>query len=178
MVRYYIPFDKNHVLFYFIKNKINIGEIIIIDKVLKECSYIAKGIIMNKLTFLSDIKPYTTEYILAPSPIKFLRQIDNQFANKEIIKQRKISDEQYEIAKSSFLESADMKLIILCLNLNKDNSEKLLKSNIFLVTEESVNNNDNKLFKKIPFICKQLNISTMTLPELLNKYEEINIEFK
>jgi hypothetical protein len=46
------------------------------------------------------------------------------------------------------------------------------------VTEESEVSNDNKLFKKIPAICKELDILTMTLPELLDKYDGINIDFK
>lgn len=40
LVRYYLPFDKNSVLFSFIKEKFSTGEIIIIDKILEECEYI------------------------------------------------------------------------------------------------------------------------------------------
>ncbi len=46
-----------------------------------------------------------------------------------------------------------------------------------LVTEETESSNDNKLFKKIPAICKELEIETMTLPELIAKYDGINIDF-
>jgi hypothetical protein len=67
-----------------------------------------------------------------------------------------------------------MKLIILCLNLIRDHSDE----EIILVTEETESNNDNKLFKKIPSICKELSITTMTLPELLGKYNGIDVEFK
>lgn len=48
----------------------------------------------------------------------------------------------------------------------------------FLVTEETESSNDNKLFKKIPAICKELEIETMSLPELLVKYDNINIIFE
>ena len=180
-VRYYLPFDKNGVLDAFIKSKIENGEIIIIDKVLEECRFNAKGIIINKLPYLNDKdfhkkskQPYKTDLLIAPSPAKFLRQMDNQFVNSIIKKQRRLSDVEYENQKTSHLNGADMKLIILCLNLIKEK----VSEEIFLVTEETESSNDNKLFKKIPSICKELQIKTITLPELLAKYEDIDVEFK
>ncbi len=181
LVRYYLPFDKNNVLFDFLKSKIKIGEIIIIDKVLEECTYISKGIVVKKLNYLSDkafLKknkvPYKTGTLIAPSPAKFLRQIDNQFVNTIVRKQRKLTDVEYENQKNHFLEDADMKLIILCLNLKRAS----IFADVILVTEESEVSNDNKLFKKIPAICKELNIETITLPALLEKYDDIFVEFK
>ena len=181
LVRYYLPFDKNDVLHDFIKDKIHQGEIIIIDKVLEECKYNSKGLVLEKLSYLSDKSfqksakiPYKTDTLIAPAPSKFLRQIDNQFVNTIIRKQRKLTDVEYENQKNHFLEEADMKMIILCLNLIKDNN---LFNDVILVTEETENSNDNKLFKKIPAICKELNITTMTLPELLEKYDDIVVEF-
>jgi hypothetical protein len=179
LVRYYLPFDKNDVLFQFFRRKIEIGEIIIIDKVLQECTYNSKGIVLTTLhylndkTFLKEAKvPYKTDSLLAPSPAKFLRQLENQFVNTIVRKQRKLSDTEFENQKNSFLNDSDLKQIILCLNILKDGEK------VVLVTEETESSNDNKLFKKIPAICKELNIETMTLPELLTKYEEININFK
>ena len=59
---------------------------IIIDAVYKECQIIAKGIILDTLFYLKDKNfkkdnevPVNTENIIAPSPAKFLRQVDNQF---------------------------------------------------------------------------------------------------
>lgn len=179
LVRYYLPFDNNSVLFDFIKVKIEEGVIIIIDKVLNECTYISKGIVIEKLPYLKDKSfhkaaklPHKTDNLIAPSPGKFLRQVDNQFVNS--VMRRKLDDVEYENQKNSFLEDTDMKLIILCLHLLQDNENK----DIILVTEESESSNDNKLFKKIPAICKELDIPTMTLPELLKKYEGIDVEFK
>jgi len=65
-----------------------------------------------------------------------------------------------------------MKQIILCLNLIKEGER------VVLVTEETESSNDNKLFKKIPAICKELEIETMTLPELIAKYDGIDIDFQ
>ena len=179
LVRYYLPFDKKSVLFEFIKEKINQGEIIIIDKVFEECTYNSKGLVIKTLTYLEDKAfaksakvPYKTESLLAPSPSKFLRQVDNQFVNTIVRNQRKLTDTEFENQKNIFLNDADIRQVILCLNLIKDGEE------VILVTEESEVSNDNKLFKKIPAICKELDIPTMTLPELLDKYDGIDIDFK
>ena len=179
LVRYYLPFDKKGVLFQFFKRKIEVGEIIIIDKVLLECTYNAKGIVLTKLdylidkTFLKTAKiPFKTDSLLAPSPAKFLRQVENQFVNTVVRRQRKLTDTEFENQKNSFLNDADMRQIILCLNLQNDGKK------VVLVTEETESSNDNKLCKKIPAICKELDIETMTLPELLAKYDGIDIDFQ
>ena len=53
------------------------------------------------------------------------------------------------------------------------------ESDVYLVTEETTESNDNKLFKKIPAMCNELNIECITLPQLLKIYEkEINLLFK
>ena len=54
LVRYYLPFDKNKILYNFIKEKILSGEIILIDKVYMQCAFIAKGIILSELDFLNN----------------------------------------------------------------------------------------------------------------------------
>jgi len=179
LVRYYLPFDKKGVLFNFFKTKIEKGEIIIIDKVFQECTYNSKGMVLTTLDYLNDktfLKsskvPYKTDSLLAPSPAKFLRQLENQFVNTVVRRQKKLSDTEFENQKNSFLNDADMKQIILCLNLVKDGER------VVLVTEETESSNDNKLFKKIPAICKELQIETMTLPELIAKYDGIDIDFQ
>lgn len=179
LVRYYLPFDKKGILFQFIKSKIENGEIIIIDKVLEECTYNSKGLVLEKLPYLTEkafLKsakvPYKTDSLLAPSPAKFLRQLDNQFVNSVVRRQRKLTEIEFENQKNAFLNDADIKQIILCLNLIKNGEQ------VVLVTEETESSNDNKLFKKIPAICKDLEIKTMTLPELIAKYDGIDIDFQ
>jgi len=181
LVRYYLPFDKNSVLYNFFKSKIEKGEIIIIDKVFDECRYTAKGLVIEKLPYLGDKSFHktakllmNTDSLIAPSPKKFLRQVDNQFVNTVVRTQRKLSDVEYENQKNHFMNSADMRLILLSLNLIKDN----MLEEVILVTEESEGSNDDKLFKKIPAICKELDINTLTLPHLLGKYDGIEFEFK
>lgn len=179
LARYYLPFDKKGVLLNFFKRKIQDGDIIIIDKVLEECKYTSKGIVLETIEYLKDkdfIKsariPFKTDSLIAPSPAKFIRQVENQFVQIVVKNQRKISDAEFENQKDTFLNSTDIKLIILCLNLINDGET------VFLVTEETEYNNDNKLFLKIPAICKILNIQKLNLPELLSKFDDIDIDFQ
>ncbi len=179
LVRYYLGFDKNDVLVNFIKEKLTSGEIIIIDEVFKECKQVSGGIVLHNLKFLDDKEflksaqlPYKTDKLIAPSPEKFLRQVESNFVNTVVKNSKNITDVEFERMKEEFLESADMKQIILCLTLIKGGEDA------FLITEETEGSNDNKLFKKIPAICKILNINTLKLPELLEKYEGINIVFQ
>ena len=175
LVRYYIPFDNEQVLFDFVKSKLLVGDVILIDKVLDECKYISRKIILKKLVFLEDEQflrssgiPYKTESLLAPYPARFLRMVDNQFAISA--KKANLSDAQYDVQKNKYLLSADIKQIILCLNLMENHE------NVVIVSEESRASNDSKLFKKIPAICDILGIKSMTLPALLTRNNDIEIK--
>jgi hypothetical protein len=179
LVRYYLPFDKKRILLGFFRQKIESAEIIIIDKVLDECSYSAKGVVISTLDFLTDKTfqnaykiPYKTESLIAPSPAKFLRQVEHQFVMEVVRSQQGITNSEFEVLKNDFLNGADIKQVILCLNIKKTGER------VILVTEETKVSNDNKLFKKLPAICKDLEIETMTLPELLSLYSDIDIDFQ
>ncbi|OYQ43253.1 hypothetical protein CHU92_03605 [Flavobacterium cyanobacteriorum] len=179
LVRYYLPFDKKGVLFKFIKSKIENGDIIIIDKVLEECTYNSKGLVLEKLpyltekTFLKSAKlPYKTDSLLVPNTKQFFHQLNNVFVNNIVKRSQGLSDVEFENRKTAFIESADMKQVILSLNLKNQGEQ------VIIVTEETESSNDNKLFKKIPAICKELEIDTMTLPELIAKYDGIDIDFQ
>ena len=157
LVRYYLPFDKQKILFEIIKTKIANGEIVIIDKIIDECKYASKGIVLTTLSFLTDKSfnksnklPLNTEFILPPAPAKFYRMVDNNFVVTSQ-KARLKNEAQYDSLKNEFMNSADMGIILTSLNLKKD----LQFDKIFLVTEETEVSNDNKLFKKIPAICSQ-----------------------
>ena len=80
LVRYYLPFDKQKVLFELIKFKIASGEVLVIDKIIEECEYTSKGIVLSTLSYLKDKSfnkthklPLNTEFILPPAPAKFYR---------------------------------------------------------------------------------------------------------
>jgi hypothetical protein len=166
LVRYYLPFDTDNILFNAFKTKFESGEIILIDKVFEECRFIAKGIVVSSLKYLDNKKIQVKTEEILPSK-KFFNQLENQFINGSI--RNKLSDVQFENRKNDFLESADAKLLLYCLK-NKD----LFEDELFLVTEETEGSNDNKSFKKLPSICKILEIEVKTLPELMKLYNDIN----
>lgn len=179
LVRYYLPFDKQKILFEIVKAKIANGEIIVIDKIIEECEYTSKGLVLETLSFLNDKSfnkthklPLNTEFILPPAPVKFYRMVDNNFV-VTVLKAR-LNETQYDSLKNDFMNSADMKMILTSLNLKKDNPTE----DIFLVTEETETSNDNKVFKKIPAICSQLDITTINIQQLIDKFEGMKIEIK
>ena len=62
LVRYYLPFDKDLVLYNFFKSRVESGEIIILDKVYEECKYTAKGLVISSISYL-DNKKYRVKTI-------------------------------------------------------------------------------------------------------------------
>jgi hypothetical protein len=138
LVRYYLPFDKQAILFEAIKSKIANGEILVIDKIIEECQYTSKGIVLTKLSFLTEKLfnkthklPLNTEFILPPSPGKFYRMVDNNFVVN--VQKTRLTGTQYDSLKNDFMNSADMKLILTSLNIKKD----FPTEEVFLVTEET-----------------------------------------
>ena len=167
LVRYYLPFDKNSKLYDFFKSKTLSKEILILDKVYDECSYTAKGIVVKTLTYLSDKKNQIKTTDVLPNQ-KFFNQLENQFINGSI--KNKLSPVEFENRKNQFLESADTKLLLYCLyNIEKE---------MIIVSEETEAVNDNKSFKKLPAICKILELEIITLPKFLEISDGINFEFR
>lgn len=179
LVRYYLPFDKRKILFEIVKAKIANGEILVIDKIIDECEYTSKGIVLETLSFLTDKVfnkthklPLNTEFILPPAPAKFYRMVDNNFV--VAVQRKRLNETQYDSLKNDFMNSADMKMILTSLKLKSENPME----EIYLVTEETEASNDNKVFKKIPAICSQLDLQTINIQQLIDKLEGIKIEIK
>jgi len=166
LVRYYLPFDKDQTLYNFIKEKIESKQILVLDKVYEECEYTAKGIVLEELKYLKSKKNITKTTEVFPTQ-KFFNQLENQFINGSV--KNKLSDVQFENRKNVFLNSADAKLLLYSIN---DSSKQYV-----IVSEETETSNDNKSFKKLPAICKILDLEIITLPKLLKSYQEINSNF-
>ncbi len=107
LVRYYLPFDKQNILYDFIQEKIKSNEIIILDKVYDECKFTSKGIVVEKLEYIKDKKNQVKTTDLLPSQ-KFFNQLENQFINGSV--KNRLTDVEFENRKNSFMESADAKL--------------------------------------------------------------------
>jgi hypothetical protein len=161
-----LPFDKNNKLYNFFGSKISSKEILILDKVYDECCYTAKGIVVKTLTYLNDKKNHIKTIDLLPNQ-KFFNQLENQFINGSI--KNILSPIGFESRKNQFIESADTKLLLYCL-YNKDRELKI-------ISEETEFVNDNKSFKKLPAICKILELEIITLPKFLEMADGINFEF-
>jgi hypothetical protein len=177
LVRYYLPFDKHDILFNLFKTKIETGEIIILDAVLQECSFVSKKLVVNKLAYLVEKEfqktfqiPVKTGELLPIAPKKFLGMLQNQFIANNF-QFRKLNEAEFEVKKKEFMDSADAKMIMYCQHLMKDFPD----DEVCIVTEESNSGNDLKLFKKIPTICQILGVPVVTLPDLLNKFPEVDL---
>jgi hypothetical protein len=166
LVRYYLPFDTNNSLKEFIKEKFVSGELLIIDRVFEEASYISKGIILTELDFLNDKKKHIKTTDILPNST-FFNLLENQFCNKDVKKLQDITEVEFEFEKERYLKMADAKMILFALSIKKENP--------ILVTEETKNANDNKLFKKLPDNCHTINIECCNLPKLFKDHFGINI---
>jgi hypothetical protein len=168
LVRYYAPFDKSGSLKNLFKEKIILGEIILIDKVVEEASFVSKKIIINTLDYLLDKKLQTSTDNLLPYP-RFFNMLENEFANH--VQNSKLNDIEFEEEKKRYLNTADVKFILYCLEEKK----KLGIDKTVLVTEETSADNDNKPFKKLPQICKMKDIPYCNIVELLQTHFKIKM---
>jgi len=178
LIRYYLKFDSTGKLFSLFKNKIEVGEIVIIDEVLEECKYTSKKIVIKTFDFLDD-KDWKkkhkviakTDLIIPPSPKKFHNIIDNQMINARA--KRDFNYDEFEVAKEQYLKSADARLILFGIDFNSKNRDE----EFYVVTEESDVQNDNKAFKKIPTFGSFVGVNVISIADLLDKYPEISIKF-
>jgi len=171
LVRYYLPFDNKSVLIDFFEKKLNNGNLVIVDAVQTECLYIAKGIVIDSFDFMKSSKKHIKTNQLIPTT-KFYNLLENQFCIQ--VQKRKLSEVQFENEKDNFLKSADGRIILQAIELKKS-----LLNDVFVVTEETSTNNDHKIFKKIPAICELVNVKCITLPKLIQKFDnELKIKVK
>lgn len=167
LVRYYLPFDKNDLLKNFIKRKIETSEIIILDKVAEESSYVAGKLIIKSFDFLKEKSIQTKTDNLHPDG-KFFSLLESHFCVPLL--KNKLSDIEFESLKNAYLDGADAKLILYCQKNKYTEDLGFEKVKVILVTEETISENDNKLFKKIPAICKILDIDCCSLPTLFKEH--------
>jgi hypothetical protein len=177
LARYYLPFDSKVRIYQHVKSSIENGRIVLIDAVLEECRYVAGRIVVEKLDFLADkdfLKensvPMKTKDIVPAAPVRFYNMVENNFATPA---KNNLTEIQFEKLKQEFLASADARMVMYAYNYKHENPD----SEIFIVTEEIGQANDNKAFKKLPSICDQLNIPNMALPEYLDTCEDLNMSF-
>ena len=146
----------------FFAGKHTAGELIIIDKVALECMRIAKGVVVEQFPFVTIKRLQVKSDTLIPSN-KFYNMLESNFCRP--IYRKKLEPEEYESRKASFLASADCGILLYADQISREN-----RDDVIVVTEETRNENDDKLYRKIPVICDFLDIKVTTIPGLLKEY--------
>ena len=156
LVRDLLPLDKENLLYDFVKEKFENNELCLLESVYKEIEYLRQGVIIEKLSFLRTIDKQNNLILTT----KEHSIVDNNWIVK--IQKDKLKDEDYSSQKKDFIEKADCQLVVYAQREKED---------IFIITEESGHQNDGKVFKKIPSICKALTpiIHCQFLTEYLEK---------
>jgi len=167
LVRYYSPFDETDALHDYVVKKIGAGEFLVLDKVADECKNVAKSIVFNTIEEIKNTEHCISTETLLPTR-KFFELLENNFINR--VQRDKISDAEFEVMKGEFIKSGDGAIIIYCMSCKKRGDNE-----IFVVTEETSSNNDGKSFKKLPLMCKIIDVPCITLPDLLKRCNGINI---
>lgn len=171
LARYYHPFDSTEALNEFLNSEITSGNIIVLDKIAEEVQYVSGGMAVKAFSCLKDKKRIVSTKEIIPKQ-KFFNMLDNSFVDHSM-KRLKFNDEvSYNNERERFLQGADCALVVYAMN----NSSEL--DPIQILTEESATQNDSKLFKKIPFICRELGIRTLTSVEYLKELQSIRINIE
>jgi len=166
---YYFDRDKicKKILDFFIE-KIEKGEIIIIDKVFNE---------LKNWTLASKEKAYLQKGIdrfkKDTGTPGYLEDVDD-LINKNIIQREadRLSFEAREVELQKYRDRiADLYLIAYCQKL------KSIKEDPILITEES-RGADGKLIKKIPAICYEKSIIYRKIPYVIFEYYKKELNFK
>ena len=172
LARYYHPFDNMDAIGAHLQKEIKKGSLIVLDKVIEECKYVSQGLAYNSFGCLKDKKLLKSTNNLMP-PTRFFNMLDNNFIDRSVKRLKFFDDESgYSNARNDYLKTVDSALIVYAMNYNNDLDP------IQIMTEESSNQNDGKLFKKIPAICKELDIPTLTSVDYLKACETLTIDVR
>lgn len=172
MARYYHPFDTVDSLNAYLLSEIRNGSLVILDKVLTESKYVSQGLAYSSFMCLHEKSIAVSTDELTPKRA-FYNMVDNNFVDR-IMKKMKFADDEvgYLNEREAFLNGTDCSIIIYAMN-NGTNIDP-----IQILTEENPNQNDGKLFKKIPSICGQLGIMTVNAVDFLKQTDSLSIEIK
>ena len=167
VAKYYLPFDKNGKLKRQLELLFNSGEILVIDKVELQSRNIAKGVVAHELPFIFNQRKRIINTSAVLPDARFFTRLETDYCNQFIRIRKKLTDAEFDNQKSEFLKDADAKMILYAL--------KIAGSKPTIVTEESSNQNDGKLFKKIPTICSLEGIDCCTVPEFFKQHCHLDL---
>lgn len=165
MAQSYWPFDHTGALEAFLRSELERGELLLIDAVAAECKYVSQGIALDTFNCLQN-KAWQISTVNLQPPQKFYRMLDNNFVD-QVYKKTKLQGDEvlYQNAREEYLRSTDCRIVVYAMC-------ELAREPIQVLTEESANQNDGKLFRKIPFICQQLGIPTLNAVEYFKQHED------
>ena len=165
MAQSYHPFDNTDALDAFLKKEIENGSLILLDKVIEEIRNVSQGIAYKTFKCLQDKKMVYSTTNLIPSQ-KFYNMLDNNFVDRAIKKRRLQDDEDaYQNERENYVRGTDCTMIVYAMQ------EKQSLESIQILTEESLSQNDGKLFLKIPAVCTQLDIPTINTVQYFKQHE-------
>lgn len=165
-VRYHLPFDEKKELQDFLSEGFNQKEFLLIKEVENECKSVSQGLVFKTFLEPHNIIAMSFNEIITD---RLHREIDNNFIVSSAKKNR-LEQQEYESQKQTFIQSADFKLIHYAIQ----------NPQCTIITEESLAENDNKLFKKIPKICEVKGIKWLNLTKFIQEKLELsfNITYK
>ena len=165
MAQSYWPFDRTGVLEAFLRRELARGELLLIDAVVTESKYVSQGIAYNTFKCLQNREWHLSTADLLPSQ-RFFNMLNNNFVD-QVYKKTKLQGDEvlYQNACEEYLRSTDCRIVVYVMH-------KQALEPIQVLTEESANQNDGKLFRKIPFICQQLEIPTLNAVEYFKQHED------
>lgn len=169
LVRYYHPFDQEERLMDSVHHNFEEKNWLLHNSVRNEIKQSAEGIVIGAYQFLGEEEKEekeekeTKKNKIKPIPaiiatMEQQKHIDDNWVVDSV--KDKLNLEEYSNERQGQVIGADFQLILTAMKNKKMYT---------IVTEETETPNDNKLFKKIPIICKQERIDYITLPELLRR---------
>ncbi len=173
MAQSYHPFDCTEALESYLRNEMEMGTLILLDKIVDEIRNVSQGIAYNTFTCMQDKKLVRSTIDLMPTS-KFYNMLDNSFVDRSYKKLKLEDDEDaYMDAREAYVRGADCTMIVYAMK------EQTTLEPIQILTEETPYQNDGKLFRKIPFICNTLNIPTINVVDYFKQHvEDLTIEVK
>ena len=164
LVRYFFLFDRADVLAEFIRRCFEQQTIVLHEQVWREVRYLCGP--AQPLHFLPREKTVGTDI----SIVSLAKKARSHWLNED--KRKELSKEKVKLAYRDFTKEADYHLIAFCLQKRRTDPGQ----EFIIVTEETIHQNDDKPFKKIPAICRIEGIRCINLVQML--CDELGVEIK
>ena len=159
IVRYYLSIKGGEELLRFLEQKFMSRELVLLTSIHREAARTQQGIALEKMPFLNEkSRRVDDSKLMPPAPKKFSNLLENNFCIP--LMRKRLSQDEFEQQKAAYMKTGDARMVLYALN----NPEL----DPVIITEETAQSNDGKLFKKLPLICGYLDIKSMTIAQWLS----------